>query len=143
MRSLRKKGDIELGKIVTFIIVAVVLIVVVAFFLGGTTGVTKAIKRVFFGVTAGTDLTLAVENCRQYCEQAKILQTPEQKKGSAYCKWTERIDKDHDGEADKKGDKYIEWYCPLGDDKDDMGMKYLDVPCDLGVDEKKQPITCA
>ncbi len=148
--KLLKKGDIELGKIVTFIIVAVVLIVVVAFFLGGATGVTKAIKGVFFGVTAGSDISLATANCKQYCENAKTLETKSQKEKSAYCTRSERIDQDHDGEADYTGtsDKkeYIRWYCPpetgfvSGDTGATGRIEYLNIPCDLK--DKDEVIKC-
>ena len=148
--KLLKKGDIELGKIVTFIIVAVVLIVVVAFFLGGATGVTKAIKGVFFGVTAGSDITLATANCKQYCENAKTLETKSDKEKSAYCTRYELIDQDHDGEADYAGaskeKEYVHWYCPpltkfVSGDTGTVGrIEYLDIPCDLK--DKDEEIKC-
>ena len=138
--SLLKKGDIELSKIVTFIIVAVVLIVAVAFFLGGSTSITKAIKGVFFGVTAGTDKGLAIENCKQYCAQAQGFLDVETKQNSPYCTYYVKIDNDNDGEADYKqtgGVKmYDRWYCSqnhrttTGDEQ--ASINDLHVPCDLG-----------
>lgn len=144
----QKKGDIELGKIVTFIIVAVVLIVVVAFFLGGATGISKAIKGVFFGVTAGTDKGLAIENCRQYCAQAQGFPDIQTKQGSPYCTYYVKIDDDNDGEADYKlvsdAKQYYRWYCSDNHAVDGSGLEAEDtlhVPCDLG-NMGGQPITC-
>ena len=138
----RKKGDMELSKVGGFILVAVVLIIVVAFFLGGTTGITKTIKNVFFGVTAGTDLTLAVANCKHYCEQTKTL-GDEQKSNSAYCKHYEHIDQNQDGQADYKEDSakgklFTQWYCPpaggyVSSPSYKGGVEFLNVPCDVPV----------
>ncbi len=145
----QKKGDIELGKIVTLIIVAVVLIVVVAFFLGGATGITKAIRGVFFGVTAGSDRGLAIENCKQYCTQAQGFPDVETKQNSPYCTYYVRIDNNNDGEADYKlvnGAKvYDRWYCSEkhkampGDN--DANLNNLRLPCDLGT-VNGVPVTC-
>ena len=148
-QKMHKKGDIELSKIVTFIIVVVVLIVIVAFFLGGTTSITKAIKNVFFGVTAGTDRSLAEENCRQYCEQAKSLQTIAAKQGSPYCTRYDKIDANNDGKADYTGaeDNWDRWYCSADHSKaipnpSGAQERSLDIPCDLGVDSQGQRVTC-
>jgi len=138
-----KKGEIEIAKLVYFIIAAVVLIVVIAFFLGGTTGITKTVKNLFFGVTAGTDLTLAVENCKHYCQQAKGLSAAQQS-SSAYCKHYEHIDSDQDGEADigkedsVKGKVFTQWYCPpqgsySSQPSFEGGVKYLNIPCDAPI----------
>mgnify|MGYP001558648144 CR=1 FL=1 len=123
-KRIHTKGQgLPLTTIVIAILVIVVLVVLVAFFLGGATGVTRGIKRIFFGTTAGTDLTVAVENCRQYCEQAKVL--PENlRTSSAYCTQYFNIDNNGDGEAefDSKSGKttketskglkvYDRWYC--------------------------------
>ena len=143
----QKKGDIELGKIVTFIIVAVVLIVVVAFFLGGATGVTKAIRGVFFGVTAGADKGLAVENCKQYCTQAQGFPNVDAKKDSPYCTYYVKIDNDNDGEADYKEDKgtkvYDRWYCSENHKPSTSEANTFDlhVLCDLG-NVNGVPVTC-
>ncbi len=153
-RWFYNKGDIELSKIVTFIIVAVVLIVVVAFFLGGTTAITKTIKGIFFGVTAGTDKTFAIESCKQYCEQARNFDDVRDKQNSAYCTRFVHIDSDLDGEADYTGTGgnkvYTRWYC-LDKEKrkqvdGDIPVNSLNVPCDLGKgkdkDNKLVDVTC-
>jgi hypothetical protein len=134
MDVLHKRGQgLPLSTIVLLIIVVVVLILIVAFFLGGATGITSTIKNVFFGATAGTDMTLALENCRQYCEQAKTFETGPQKSESPYCKRFEHIDVDGDGEADIQGENeneviYYEYYCfPFSGGK--PNHKSLEVPC--------------
>ena len=112
---MNKKGQgLPLTTIIVAILVVVVLVVIVAFFLGGTTGLTNTIKRVFFGTTAGTDLSLAVEACRNHCDRAASL--PKSLQGSsAYCTTKFRIDKDGSGEADSVGEgdsrQFIDWYC--------------------------------
>ena len=127
---MQKKGQgLPLTTIVIAILVVVVLVVIVAFFLGGTTGLTNTIKRVFFGTTAGTDQTLAVETCRQYCDQAETL--PDSLHAtSPYCKQTFRLDTDRDGEADyetKDGKKtFKEWNCYNTNSDSSLG-----VPCNI------------
>ena len=148
-----KKGDIELSKIVTFIIVAVVLIVVITFFLGGATNISKAIRNVFFGVTAGSDKGLAIENCKQYCMQVQGYTDIDLKKSSPYCTYWVKIDNNNDGEADYKpgeGTKdYDRWYCSENHE-DTSGINSnihnLGVACNLGTattkDGQTVEVTC-
>ena len=151
---LQKRGQgLPLNTIILFIVVVVVLIVVVAFFLGGATGITTTIKKIFFGVTAGTDLQLAIENCKQYCAQTQSLPAP-LRDSSAYCTRYEHIDRDNNGEADYtesgKDKIYRRWYCPpevkyFGQVSSyDGDEDYLNVPCDLGKlnEEDQNGITC-
>ncbi len=132
----QKKGEgLPLNTIIVAIMVVVVLVVIVSFFLGGATGITNTIKRVFFGTTAGTDLTLAVETCRQYCSQAEGL--PKELQGtSAYCKQNFNIDEDRDGEADRAEQTdadgkrpFLAWKCTVGTST--ATEKFLNIPCDV------------
>ena len=112
LKNKRGQG-LPLTTVVIAILVVVVLVVIVAFFLGGTSGLTKTIKSVFFGTTAGTDKALAIQNCNQYCDQAKSLPQG-QIISSPYCTKHFFIDEDLDGEADtvnNLGKDYIKFYC--------------------------------
>ncbi len=111
--DFKKRGQgLPLTTIIIAILVVVVLVVLVAFFLGGTTSITRGIKSLFFGTTAGTDLTIAVETCRNRCDQAQTLPSDTLKRNSAYCKTPFHMDYDKDGEVDV-GDngEPIEFYC--------------------------------
>jgi len=141
-----KKGQgLPLTTIILFIIVVVVLVMIIAFFLGGTTTITNTIKNIFFGVTAGTDKTLAIENCRQYCDQSLVQPAASTRKSSVYCTQYFKIDNNGDGEADydlidnKK--EYHRWYCwPGAESGKPSGFSgevhSLQVPCDLGKERK-------
>jgi len=97
-----KKGQgLPLNTIVIAILVIIVLVLVVTFFLGGFAGLTTKIRGIFFGTTAGTSVTLAVQQCQIYCENAQLLPTDILKKNSPYCKPME-IDEDGDGKTDYK-----------------------------------------
>ena len=147
---MQKRGQgLPLNTIILFIIVVVVLIVVVAFFLGGATGVTTTIKKIFYGVTAGTDLSLAIENCKQYCAQSQGLPT-DLRSTSAYCTRYEHIDKDNNGEADYTGSEqnkhYTRWYCPSGatayesaPSENQGKIEYFNIPCNLGMTNGNNP----
>lgn len=102
--------DLTINTIIVAILVILVLVLVASFFLFGFRGVTEKIKATFFGITAGTDRTLAVQSCRNYCTQAELL--PESMRGtSAYCKTYFYIDEDNDGEAEKSGNEFKKFYC--------------------------------
>jgi len=139
---MNKKGQgLPLTTIIVAILVVVVLVVIVAFFLGGTTGLTNAIKRVFFGTTAGSDLTLAVETCKQYCDQAETYPSVGLQQKSAFCTQYFRIDQNRDGEADlldADNKIYARWYCGTTNpktfvDKDSGSQtaKLLGIPCSV------------
>lgn len=144
---MNKKGqELPVTTIILIILVVVVLVVIVAFFLGGTSTLTGTIKRIFFGTTAGYDLTLATQTCTDRCEQAKNL--PSDLRGkSAYCKSALNVDfKPVDGEADFYRDKRdqnkkkpIRYYCPPDTayqttlpPNTDEGYDLLGITCDLG-----------
>ena len=112
MKIAKRGQGLPLTTIIIAILVVVVLVVLVAFFLGGTTSITRGIKSLFFGTTAGTDLTIAIETCRNRCDQAQTLPNDDLKKNSAYCKTPFHIDFDKDGEVDvdEKGEP-VEYYC--------------------------------
>ncbi len=95
-----KRGqELSLNTLVIIILLVIALVVIAVFFLGGTSSLSKSIRSIFFGTTAGTDLSLAVETCQQRCEQAKSLPTGVQET-SAYCKSTFNMDTDNDGNID-------------------------------------------
>src|SRR3989338_9129405 len=97
---MAKRGQsLPLNTIIIAIIVVVVLIAILTFFLSGTSGLTRTIRSVFYGTTAGTDKVLAVQTCEQRCEQAKNMPATI-RKNAAYCTSSFNIDEDSDGEAD-------------------------------------------
>ncbi|MDP4012672.1 MAG: hypothetical protein Q8R00_03660 [Candidatus Nanoarchaeia archaeon] len=104
---MNKKGvDLTLNTVILGILVVLVLIVVVTFFLGGTAGLTKTVREVFYGTTAGTSEVIAVETCHQRCDQAKLLPDPSK---SAFCTADFDIDRDNDGKVE--GDDEIGVFC--------------------------------
>ena len=129
-----KKGvELSINTIIVAVIVVVVLVVVVSFFLGGFTGLSDRVKATFFGVTAGFDRTLAVQTCRQYCDNAKLLPAISVK-SSSYCTSYLNVDENNDGEADFTGTgddkKYTRYYCYDNSDKE-SGSKDLEVDCPI------------
>ena len=100
---MNKKGaELPLNTLIVVILVVIVLIVVSVFFLGGTSSLSRSIRNIFYGTTAGTDVNLAVEICRNRCQDALALPTsPESiRKNSAYCKSPFELDLDNDGKAE-------------------------------------------
>lgn len=97
---MNKKGqELSLNTLIVIILLVIVLIVVAVFFLGGTSSLSKSIRSIFYGTTAGTDKNLAVETCNQRCEQAKSL--PSAIRGtSAYCNIPFKVDSNNDGNVD-------------------------------------------
>lgn len=80
-----KRGvDLTLNTIVIAVLVVLVLIVLIVFFLGGFEKLTEKIKQTRAVTTAGTDITLAVQACEQYCGQAQLL-PKSLLAGSEYC----------------------------------------------------------
>src|SRR3989344_849776 len=114
---MNKRGQsLPLNTLIIIILVVIVLIVVAIFFLGGTSSLSRTIRSIFFGTTAGTDLSLALEICEQRCEQAKDLPVT-LRPGSAYCAQTFDIDRTNDGRLE--GEDEVDQNC----------YEHLKVPC--------------
>jgi len=144
---MSKKGQegLPLSTIIVAILVVIVLVVLVAFFLGGSTALTDAIKRVFFGTTAGYDLALAIQTCESRCDIAQGMPAFSRADG-AYCKTSIAVDKDPvDGEADFYRDEStnkkttVKYYCPPSGRYTSFTeadtVKSLGMDCDLGMDK--------
>lgn len=100
---MNKKGaELALNTLIIVILVVIVLIVVAIFFLGGTSSLSRSIRTIFFGATAGTDLNLAVEQCNNHCANAQALPNY---KLSGYCRITYNLDMNTDGKLDENNDK--------------------------------------
>tara|TARA_Y100000310_G_C20159543_1_gene568513 strand:- start:69 stop:515 length:447 start_codon:yes stop_codon:yes gene_type:complete len=114
---MKKRGQgLPLNTIIIAILVVLVLVAIVAFFVGGSSGIIKTIKGVFFQTTAGTDMPLAIQTCNQRCGLAEQLPSATTRMSSAFCESYFNIDSDFDGEADLVdpiADKkvYKRWYC--------------------------------
>lgn len=143
-----KRGvDLTLNTVILGILVVLVLLVVVTFFVGGTTQMVNEVRGIFFGTTAGTSETLAVQTCNNRCDQALLLATFDSRKGSAFCTQQFEIDKNNDGEADytmndkKKIRK--EFYCPEDWPKTPKvagaAFELLGVPCEFSCETGKTP----
>ncbi len=128
---MNKKGaELTLNTVIVGILVVLVLIVVITFFLGGTSGLTRTIRGIFYGTTAGTSETIAVQSCQNRCDQALLLPTAALRKASAFCMQPFELDKNNDGEADytleADGKKtYTKFYC----------YRELSVSCDFNCDD--------
>lgn len=105
MINMDKKGvEITLNTVIIGILVVLVLLVVTTFFLGGTAGLTRTVRDIFYGTTAGTSEVIAVQTCNARCDQAKLL--PELSRStSAFCTAKFDVDRSNDGEIqpDEKG----------------------------------------
>ena len=96
---MNKKGQgLPMNTVVMAILVIVVLILVLTFFFGGFTGLSNKIRLIFFGSLEGTSITLAEQNCDQYCTQLQLRANPNIET-SAFCK-LRPVDEDEDGQAD-------------------------------------------
>ena len=131
----KKCVDLTINTIIIAVLVVLVLIVVSTFFLGGFGRITETISRVFFPITSGTDLTIAVQTCEQRCEQVKLLSDP-LRKNSAFCKSSFNVDNDGNGYADKIGgndeDKskpFVKYYCSRETESEEQ--KSLGVSCEV------------
>ncbi|HLC71957.1 MAG TPA: hypothetical protein VJH37_00070 [Candidatus Nanoarchaeia archaeon] len=129
----RKAQGLPLNTVILAILVVLVLLVVGAFFLGGTSGISKTIRGIFYGSTAGQDRVFAVQTCNQRCDSLKLLPTsalPD----SAYCKQTFSIDTDNNGEAEfvssSDPKQYIKYYCH-NKKSIEPTSESLDAPCVL------------
>lgn len=129
----RKAQGLPLNTVILAILVVLVLFVVAAFFLGGTAGIMKQVRSLFYGTTAGTDRVLNSQTCEQRCEQLKLLPRTAIS-SSAYCTQSFFIDTDNNGEADllnpndsKAG--YKPYYCY--EKTSELSSGNLGVPCRL------------
>lgn len=115
---MNKRGQgLPMNTVIMAILVIVVLVIVVVFFLGGFSGLSTKVKAIFFGTTAGTDITLAVQTCETRCEQAQLLPVSLQK-NSAFCNVPFNLDINGDGEAEfyiKDKKKILSQYYCSGD----------------------------
>ncbi|MFH1592863.1 MAG: hypothetical protein ABIB47_05860 [Candidatus Woesearchaeota archaeon] len=106
---MNKKGQgMPINTLIIIVLVVIVLLVVAFFFLGGTSNLSKSIRSVFFGATAGTDLSLAREICEQRCEAAAGVPTGQR---TAYCDTPFRLDIDGDGNAEEMDGVPNDYYC--------------------------------
>jgi len=135
-----KKGELALNTVIVAIIVLVVLIIIIAFFAGGTGSVIDKIKGIFQGKTAGQDLSLAIQDCKTFCTQAKSLESEfgigsQQLQKSAYCtKWF-KLDIDNDGNVDRDPQykDYIRYYCGGNTKTTDTENGYKIDPTGVGI----------
>lgn len=106
-----KKGvELTLNTVIIAILVVLVLIVIVGFFLGGTTKAKNTIADIFSASVAGSDLSLAVQQCENFCEQARGW-SDTLKISSPYCTKTFNLDLNLDGIADGSDDKINTYHC--------------------------------
>ncbi|MEK6826348.1 MAG: hypothetical protein AABX90_01830 [Nanoarchaeota archaeon] len=123
---MNKKGaELPLNTVIIIVLVVIVLLVVAFFFLGGTSNLSKSVRSIFFGATAGTDLSLAREICEQRCQAAASVPTGGR---TAYCDTPFYLDLDNDGKAEVGTEnKPISHYCnPSG------GTSEINVQCQYG-----------
>jgi len=119
-----KKGvELTLNTVIIAILIVLVLVVIIGFFLGGTNKMKDTIFRIFSGETAGTDVSIALQQCASYCSQAEGWST-ELRNKSPYCKFTFKLDTDNNGEADKN----IGGGTVIGDGTADVG-EYINYGC--------------
>ncbi len=133
----RKAQGLPLNTVILAILVVLVLFVVGAFFLGGTSGVSKQIRSIFYQNQEGQDRVFAVQTCNQRCDSLKLLPASAYEK-SPYCNSFFLIDSNNDGEADcnslngicpKEGKVYKKFYCYTQNVEGTTGS--LDAPCTL------------
>ena len=143
-----KRGvDLTLNTVILGILVVLVLLVVVTFFVGGTTQMVNMVRGIFFGTTAGTSETLAVQTCNNRCDKALLLATDPSRMNSAFCTQQFELDKNSDGEADYtmvEGKKVLEeFYCPVdlpvNPKVEGAKINSLGVPCEFSCKDCKKP----
>ncbi|MEK6951767.1 MAG: hypothetical protein AABX29_02020 [Nanoarchaeota archaeon] len=99
---MNKRGqELSLNTLIVIILLVIALVVIAVFFLGGTSSLSRSIRSIFYGTTAGTDLSLALQTCEQRCEAAKNLPATLRKQ-SALCTQPFSYDSNNDGTVDKK-----------------------------------------
>ena len=84
----RGQAGLPMNTLIVAIIAIIVLLLIVTFFTGGLGTIGEKIREIFGAGTAGSDLNLATQFCKDYCSAAKNLPDDEQKLKSAYCKKT-------------------------------------------------------
>ena len=132
---MNKRGaELPLSTLIVIILVVSVLIVVAVFFLGGTSKLSESIRNIFYGTTAGTDVSLARTICDQRCDAAQGLGL-DVAKNTAYCTSKFNIDKTNDGKIDTSKDSgETDITC------DDSPISHV---CNLaGAGGSLQPLTC-
>ena len=108
-----KRGQgLPLNTLILTILVVIVLIVVAVFFLGGTSKLSQSIRNIFFGTTAGTDLSLAREICETRCVSA---QDSNDVARTAFCSTPFELDLDNDGVVEVINNEPKQFYCSGGD----------------------------
>lgn len=108
----KKAQGLSLNVVILAILVLLVLIVLAAFFLGGTSKLTSEMKSIFGISTAGTDIQIALEACKQYCGTGSAW-ADNLKSNSPYCKKTFNLDLNGDGEAEQcpQEGRYVAYHC--------------------------------
>ena len=103
MRLIKDKRGVELtlNTVIISILVLLVLVVIIGFFLGGTGKLSDFSKELVGKGTAGTDVSLAVEHCKNYCSQVNSLPAA-LVITSAYCTEKFSIDSNNDGTIERK-----------------------------------------
>ncbi|MBS3159972.1 hypothetical protein J4436_04235 [Candidatus Woesearchaeota archaeon] len=145
----KKAQSLSMNTVIIGILVVVVLVVIIAFFVYGTSTTITKIKNVFRGAS-GTDLAQAKISCENWCQDAKLFTSVDEKKTSAYCVQSFKIDVDGDGIAEKisRGDnqgEFLKYYCgpnihtndqynAQGSPTDNKGINNVGVSC-AGVSE--------
>ena len=128
MRVMKDKRGVELtlNTVIISILVLLVLVVVIGFFLGGTGQLKDVASDILRRGTAGTDVSIASEQCKVWCAQFKSW--PGDPKSAAYCSQTYSVDFNQDGELNiaEKGRHCFEsefaapCYTSKGDDVDEV-----------------------
>jgi len=132
----KKGAEIALNTIIIAIIVLVVLVIIIAFFAGGASSVIDKIRSIFTGKTEGQDMALAIQNCQEYCDQAKQLKqsgaTQQAIMNSPYCtQWVKLDYNPKDGVADKTEpdqsgtSDFKRYYCSFNNKDAKAEPKYL------------------
>ncbi len=95
-----KKGvELTLNTVIIAILVVLVLVLLIGFFLGGTTRFKEIVGSIFRSSSAGTDVSIARDQCKSYCTQAQGW-APDLVTTSPYCSFGFKLDIDGNGEAD-------------------------------------------
>lgn len=92
----KKAQGISINFIVIAVIAALVLLIVIAFTTGGLGTSFKQIFR-----SGQSDRQATITTCQTYCNQAKLVTTPEQWLNTDYCTKTFDYDANGDGEIDR------------------------------------------
>jgi len=105
-KSLKDKRGVELtlNTVIISILVVLVLVILIGFLLGGTGKAKDQIAELFGSSTTASSLSIAIEQCKIYCDQIKDSgMTSEQAKTSLYCDKVFKLDTDGVGGVDMTG----------------------------------------